>query len=794
MTDYRALVKQSRLYPVLMLESWVTHATRRVLLQFGFALLAVIVLAAVATRFWQPVWQWPLLGVACIWLAVLLKLQLLEFYFRAYYYRSISTNQYNHKDVFTFTVGRILYSVTSGDVLRGFITSATGKQVLARCGIPPEVLAQFVVQRRQSLAFLAVPTGEVLTLRLLVNWLVSNEPAFAEWLLAHEVQPTDLLAATDWVVYEIERQARRERWWSQERLLNIKPLASDWAYGGTYKLAHYSRDLSEGAASGDLALPRDLLSKVQTVLTRQSEANAILVGEQSMLLAMLTGLAQAWPQYHLVLFQPTLLFAAFKEKTDLEQELIKLAQEATAAGNIVWVIDDLPGFIVEAASRDINLENLLAPYLAGSLPIIALADVAGFHQRIEADPTWLHHFEKVAVPELPVSVLITLLRERVLRVEEREKLFFTYPAILALFQAAEQYFTAETAHEKVDDLLQEIVVWVRTRQRTWISKQDVLGFITSKTDIPLGEIGADEKEKLIQLENNLKQRIVGQEKAVVAISNALRRSRTGLRTPNKPIGSFLFLGPTGVGKTETAKALASVFFGDEKKLLRLDMSEYQSGEALERLIGSFTNNRPGILANLIRENPYGVLLIDEFEKADRNVLNLFLQILDEGFFSDMLGKRVNARNIIFIATSNAGADLIWDLVGAGQDPAAARDQLIDHLVTKNYYKPELLNRFDDLIIFHPLGPSELTAVAKLLLERLNQRLRVQGIELLVSPALLEYIVSGGSNRLFGARPMLRFIQDNIEQAIAKAIIAGQLKAGAKVDFNPTDNTIRELTP
>jgi ATP-dependent Clp protease ATP-binding subunit ClpC len=728
-----------------------------------------------------------------VWLALLLALQLLEFYFRAYYYPSIIDNQYRPRDLFTFTVGRILYVVTDGDVLGGFMRSVTGKQILARCGVGPEVVAEFLTRRRQSLPFLPLPNGEVLKLRGLVDWLVTNDKEFAEWLLTQQVQPTDILAATDWVVYEVERQARRERWWSAERLLAVRPLASDWAYGGTYRLEHYSQDLSQQVvAGGELALPADLLNKIKNVLTRHSEANVILVGEQSMLLAALAGLAQAWPQYHVLFFQPTLLFATFKEKTDIEQELMRLGQEVTVAGNVVWAIDDLPGFITEAASRDINLENVLAPYLAGAVPIIALADVASFHQRIEADPAWLPHFEQVAIPELPVTTLITLLRERVLQVEEREKIFFTYPAVLALFQAAEQYFTAETAHEKVDDLLQEVVPWLHARRVTWVSKQDVLSFITSKTDIPLGEIGADEKDKLIHLEERLRERIVGQEKAVVAISNALRRSRTGLRTPNKPIGSFLFLGPTGVGKTETAKALASVFFGDEKKLLRLDMSEYQSGEALERLIGSFTNSRPGILANLLREHPYGVVLIDEFEKADRNVLNLFLQILDEGFFSDMMGKRVNARNIIFIATSNAGADLIWDLVGTGKDPAQARDQVIDHLVTNNFYKPELLNRFDDLIIFHPLGTAELTQVATLLLARLNQRLRAQGVELLVSSALLEYIVSGGSNRLFGARPMLRFIQDNIEQAIAKAIIAGQVKAGAKVDFNPATNTIREL--
>lgn len=350
-------------------------------------------------------------------------------------------------------------------------------------------------------------------------------------------------------------------------------------------------------------------------------------------------------------------------------------------------------------------------------------------------------------------------------------------------KSAEQYFQGEATADKGVDLLIEIVPWAIGHGKTLIGRAEVLEFVREKTSIPLGAIGGDEREKLLQLESRLHERVIGQELAIKSISGALRRSRTGVRNEKRPIGSFLFLGPTGVGKTETAKALATVIFGREETMMRLDMSEFQGADALNRLIGSFAENKAGILANLLRQTSYGVLLLDEFEKTHRDVLNLFLQILDEGFFSDMSGKRVNARNIIFIATSNAGADLVWKMVGKDIDPSTRRDELINHLVGSGAFRPELLNRFDDIIIFHPLSAVQLAAVAKLLLERLRQRLRERGIDFVINSPLVEQVVALGTNQLFGARPMLRFIQDNLEQKIADSLIRGDLSAGSKIEFN-----------
>lgn len=290
----------------------------------------------------------------------------------------------------------------------------------------------------------------------------------------------------------------------------------------------------------------------------------------------------------------------------------------------------------------------------------------------------------------------------------------------------------------------------------------------------------------MHLEDVLHKRIVGQDEAISAISSAVRRARSGIANPSRPLGSFLFLGPTGVGKTETTKALAEVFFGRDANIMRLDMSEYSSSDATSKLIGSLESKQEGVLSSLLREHQYGVLLLDEFEKTTQEVMNLFLQILDEGFFSDMSGKKVNARNLIIIATSNAGSDLIWEAVKAGNDLSQSKEAIIDSIVKAGIFKPELLNRFDGVIVFHPLTDVDLKKVAELMLQRLHDRLAERGINLAVDDTLINFVVRYGTDPKFGARPMNRAIQEKVEQVVAEKIIRGDIPTGSPIHVNEND--------
>jgi ATP-dependent Clp protease ATP-binding subunit ClpC len=270
----------------------------------------------------------------------------------------------------------------------------------------------------------------------------------------------------------------------------------------------------------------------------------------------------------------------------------------------------------------------------------------------------------------------------------------------------------------------------------------------------------------------------------------MRRARAGIQATDKPLGSFLFLGPTGVGKTETAKTLADVFFGGEDKLQRIDMSEYSGTDALTRLIGD--GEQAGSLPTILREHPYCVLLLDEFEKARPEVHDIFLQALDEGIFTDSRGSKVNVRNTIIIATSNAGSQLILNTVQQRSDFAHLSQEIISHIIKTGEFKPELINRFDSTIIFEPLTLEEQTEVASLLLQELRERINDRGYQLEVSHDLLQKLVTIGYDPEFGARPMRRIIQDVIEEKIANQVIAGEVQKGDTLTLGLDDFSEQEL--
>lgn len=760
-------------------------------------LVEILTLSLLLSANYSPRW-W---GLALMMFALTSTLQLVETFFRSYYFGSIITNDYPAKSLFTFTVGRILYQPRDDDLLAAFVQSKTGSLVLRRLGINPAEARSFLDSRKESAdrrtATLTLAGSHPLTLRQLGDWLYTNDESFAKFLFRFQVNGADLSGAIGWVVQEIEAEARKERWWSRDRLERVAGLAKDWAYGHTPTLERYSQDLLLAEQAADftqaISFRSDEVRQLQDILLRRREANALLIGPPSeakmdvvwqLVNEIKSGIVNPVIEHRRpVLLHAALLLADCRDKEKFELTILKLVNEAAQSGNVILVIDDLPVLLTGAERLGSNLASLLGSHLVNpQLPIIALADVEAVAKSLNSWSEFLRRFEQLKIVDIDQSRLLMFLEQTAGRFEHQSGVFFTYPAIKSLAESAERYFQNESTADRALDLLVELVPWAVNQAKPLIGREEVLEFVGSKTRIPLGAVKAPERQLLLGLEDSLRRQIIGQETAIIAISRALRRGRAGTQNSQKPIGTFLFLGPTGVGKTETAKALARVLFGREEALLRLDMSEYQASDALNRLIGSFADNRPGILANLLRQNPYGILLLDEFEKTEREVLNLFLQILDEGFFSDAFSRRVNTRNIIFIATSNAGAEMIWQMVQAGQDPAQARGVLIDTLIQQAIFRPELLNRFDEIVIFHPLSPTELQAVARLLLQRLVTRLRGQGIELRLDEVLISQVAARGSDRVFGARPMNRFIQNYIEQAVADQVVSGQLRPGAVVCF------------
>jgi len=380
-------------------------------------------------------------------------------------------------------------------------------------------------------------------------------------------------------------------------------------------------------------------------------------------------------------------------------------------------------------------------------------------------------------------------------------ILITYPALRATADAALNHLTEGALPKRAIDLLEEAaaataataprtsIISMGTGKKTAVLPQNIMQIVSQKTHLPLGAIAPDERATLQNLESALHARVIGQDPAITAIADTVRRARTAIRNPKRPIGSFLFLGPTGVGKTESAKALAAVYFGDEERMIRFDMSEYQTEEDVAKLLGSIGRNDPGILAAAVRRSPYAVLLLDEFEKSRPEIRNIFLQILDEGFFTNAQGDRVILRDMMIIATSNAGALLIQDMIALGKNPATQRDAVIDNIEKEAHLAPELLNRFDSLIIFQPLDAAALRAVAALMLKKLAIRLKEQNYILDITPDLIDATAADGFDPQFGARPMQRWIQDHIEKAVTDGILAGNIAPGRTFRINAGDNKI-----
>ena len=335
-----------------------------------------------------------------------------------------------------------------------------------------------------------------------------------------------------------------------------------------------------------------------------------------------------------------------------------------------------------------------------------------------------------------------------------------------------------------------------------VTGEDVAEIVSLWTGIPVAGITSSESKQLLQMETSLRRRVVGQEEAVHAVSNAIRRSRVGLGDPNRPIGSFLFLGPTGVGKTELCRALAEALFGDEKALIRVDMSEYMERHSVSRLIGSppgyIGHEEGGQLTEKVRRKPYSVVLFDEIEKAHEDVFNLLLQVMEDGQLTDSLGRKVNFRNAVVVMTSNVGAKAITDSrrslgftqqtgEGAGRTDAEIRSMVMSDL--KKTFRPEFLNRVDDIIVFHKLTRTNIRQIAQKLLGTVNTRMERAGVELQVPDAALDALSATGYDPVYGARPLRRAIQSTIADQAAGMLLDGTLQQGDVVTAEVRDGKI-----
>lgn len=547
------------------------------------------------------------------------------------------------------------------------------------------------------------------------------------------------------------------------------------------------------------------------------------------------------------------LVAGTKYRGEFEDRLKKVIDEIQTDGHVILFIDELHTLIgAGGAEGAIDASNILKPALArGELQTIGATTLDEYQKYIESDAALERRFATVQVDEPTTDQTLQILRGLRPKYEDHHHAKITDEALEEAVKLSDRYISDRFLPDKAIDLIDESAAMVRidaedkknhqpslesqledlrTQKEEAIDNQDfdraaalrqqelalkdkidrkeqrdqqrdshnyklkvtgenIAQVVAEWTGVPLTQLKKSESERLVNLEKVLHQRVIGQDEAVTVVAKAIRRARSGLKDPSRPIGSFMFLGPTGVGKTELAKALAAAMFGSEDNMIRIDMSEYMEKYSTSRLIGAAPGyigyDEGGQLTEKVRQHPYSVVLLDEAEKAHPDVFNLLLQVLDDGYLTDAKGRRVDFRNTIIIMTSNLGATQLQDEkeVGFGakdmsQDynamAAAIKQQM------RLYFRPEFLNRIDETIIFHSLQKKELHQIVKLMVNDLNKRVSEQGINLKVTPAVIDVIAKLGYNPAYGARPLRRALQDHVEDDLSTGLLSGEINVGDDV--------------
>lgn len=459
------------------------------------------------------------------------------------------------------------------------------------------------------------------------------------------------------------------------------------------------------------------------------------------------------------------------------QRLLHLLADVMRARNIILVFEDIEQLIeVHAEGEQVkDLAALLIEYLnSGTTFAFATTNQKAFTRVIE--PSVLFRvFQKVLLDEPDQDLAIQIIQSHIPYLEYEHKVVFSYEAVEKAVQLSDRYMHGVYLPHKALEVCKEAALEVSKTHVDHVSVggEDVARIVSAKSGIPVTKVAEEEKEVLLNLEEEIHKRVIGQNEAVKAVSAALKRSRADLSSHNRPVANFLFLGPTGVGKTELAKAIAETYFGSEGQMIRLDMSEYQEQNSVARLIGAPGSSQGGVLTEAVRKQPFAIVLLDELEKAHPDILNLFLQVFDDGRLTDVAGQTIDFTNTIIVATSNAGTEMIQ----AGVQEGRALEDIKEHLINeelKGTYRPEFLNRFDGVIVFKPLAMEEMVQITKIMMDRLATKLEPKGYGFKLEEGVVEELAEKGYDPAFGARPLRRVIQEEVDNKIANIILEGEL--------------------
>lgn len=614
-----------------------------------------------------------------------------------------------------------------------------------------------------------------------------------EWLQLREV--------SQWM-YARELRASSWKYW-EDRFFRRRPgVDVGWVAGWMRHLKHFSVNITDLVKQGKVPYligRENVLQNILAALEQTTRNNVLLIGSPGVgkttvaygvAEKILTG--EVGPKLlHKKLIRLDLagLLSGSGRRGEMERRVHEALKEVVWGQAILFIdeIHSLVGAGGESGSTDIA--SFVAPALsAGQIQLIATTTPEDYRQYIEGNPTFASYFQVVRLEEPTKEETIRILEWFVPQMEADQGIRVTMPAISEAVDLTSRYIHDRYLPGKAVELLDTTSVMVQKEGRVEVTAEDVARVLSGKVGIPLEQMTREEKELLLKLEGKLHERVIDQEKAIELVSNALRRARSGLSPEDRPIASFLFVGPTGVGKTETAKALSDIYFGSEERMIRVDMSEYSQPNQIDRLIGSppghAGHEQGGYLTEAVRSQPFAVVLLDEVEKAHPEVHNLLLQVMDDGRLTDGKGRTVNFTNSMIICTSNAFSLLIQESLKKGLSMEEIESLLKDRLL--EVFRPELLNRFDSVVVFRTLKPEHVKAIAGLMLGKVKKKMKAKKIELSFTPEVVERLAKLGFDPQFGARPLRRVIQSKVEDSLAEMILSGKLERGSVHTFTLND--------
>lgn len=799
--NYYDLDKEKKpVYPAILLDEALPYTFRKKLRKVSLILL---VLLFAFMLFGQSFFGSSIYLVRAVFTLILcghIGLQLLEAMYRSFYFKKSRVDIRVLKILHSFNARVLSLSLgaetSSKDLTKTFLEYEMGKYTMYRLGFNDVDITEFLKVKKDVVTVkefeIIENDDDNVSFAEFGFSLIHFDSDLTQMLRKRGVTVADFKQALEWVSRMEFKTREQGRWWTKERLMRKPSIGKNLSFGQVYQLERFGHSVFNDVAYIQLGEKwrtyATSVSKIESALSKSVGGNILLTAKESYI--CMDAIASLGKQIldgtvlpsvenkRIYVLDANTLTSTYEDKAEFESMFQGVLYEAARAGNVILVIPNFPEFIHNTHSLGTDIKDILNEVLrSNNLHVIITASERTFHDTLETDLDLMSHFEKVQLEEFDEFQAISILQDEVLYAENREGVFFTYQAVKRIVESADRYFAETSLSAKSIDILYEVIPVIKKQGKYVVTQEDIDNLVTAKTGITLGKITKDESQKLSQLNAEMHKRVIGQNAAIDAVCDAMMRARAGLANPKRPLASFMFVGPTGVGKTETAKALAALFFGDEEAMLRSDMSEYSDETSLSRMIGE--EGRPGVFASKVREAGHGVLLLDEFEKASPEVLDLFLQIIDEGFFTDGRGDKVVMRNFIIIATSNAGSELLYS---QDKDNTVTKEGIISFIISNHILRTELLNRFDDVILFNTLQGDQLHMIAQLLVQKLSRRLDQRGITLKESPELIEYLAKVGNNPKFGAREMNRVILKELESKIAQALVLGDLFEGDTISF------------